>query len=106
VIEVTLIELGYFRTDLLAAGNKAVDKKVFDELNPAMDPLREAFRKYNHNQPGDLRKGSKLIVEALMGTGRCEGMDLPLRLGIGSDYVKVVEEVLERQRRELDEWRN
>jgi len=104
-IEVTLIEPGYFRTDLLAAGNKVVAKKVIDDLKPAMEPLREAFKNYNHNQPGDPVKGSVLIVEALTGTGRCEGKKLPLRLGMGSDYVKGVEEVLEKEKKELEEWR-
>ena len=104
-IEVTVIEPGYFRTDLLAAGNKVVAKKVIDDLKPAMEPLREAFKNYNHNQPGNPVKGSALIVEALTGTGRCEGKKLPLRLGLGSDYVKGVEEVMERERKDLAEWR-
>jgi NAD(P)-dependent dehydrogenase (short-subunit alcohol dehydrogenase family) len=104
-IEVTVIEPGYFRTDLLAAGNKVVAKKVIDDLKPAMEPLREAFKNYNHNQPGNPVKGSALIIEALTGTGRCEGKKLPLRLGLGSDYVKGVEEVMERERKDLAEWR-
>jgi NAD(P)-dependent dehydrogenase (short-subunit alcohol dehydrogenase family) len=104
-IEVTLIEPGYFRTDLLATGNKIVAKKVIDDLKPAMEPLREAFKNYNHNQPGNPVKGSALIIEALTGTGRCEGKKLPMRLGMGSDYVKKVEEVLAEEKTALDEWR-
>lgn len=104
-IEVTLIEPGYFRTDLLAAGNKVTTKKVIDDLRPVMDPLRESFATYNHNQPGDPVKGSKLIVEALTGSGRCEGKTLPWRLGMGSDYVTTVEEILAEEKKELEDWK-
>ncbi|KAL2069909.1 hypothetical protein VTL71DRAFT_14588 [Oculimacula yallundae] len=104
-IEVTLIEPGYFRTDLLAEGNKVIAKKVIEDFNPVMDPLRQSFEKYNHNQPGDPVKGSKLIVEALTGTGRCEGRALPLRLGMGSDYVKIVEGIMEAAKKNLGDWK-
>ncbi|KAH7346809.1 3-oxoacyl-reductase [Rhexocercosporidium sp. MPI-PUGE-AT-0058] len=105
-IEVTLIEPGYFRTDLLAEGNKVTADMVIDEYKPVMDPLREALERYNHNQPGDPVKGSKLIVEALTGTGRCEGRTLPLRLGMGSDYVATVEGILEQSRKNLEDWKD
>ncbi|KAH6713526.1 3-oxoacyl-reductase [Leptodontidium sp. MPI-SDFR-AT-0119] len=104
-IEVTLIEPGYFRTDLLAAGNKITAKKTIDDLKPVMDPLRQAFKSYNHNQPGDPVKGSRLIVEALTGTGRCEGRTLPLRLGMGSDYVATVEGILDEAKKNLEDWK-
>lgn len=105
-IEVTLIEPGYFRTDLLAKGNKVVAEREIEDFKPVMEPLRRAFEEYNHNQPGDPVKGSQLIVEALTHSGRCEGRTLPWRLGMGSDYVKTVEGILEAEKRELDEWRD
>ncbi|KAK0107888.1 hypothetical protein ONS96_003675 [Cadophora gregata f. sp. sojae] len=106
-IEVTLIEPGYFRTDLLAAGNKVVAARVIDDLKPVMEPLRRAFEDYNHNhhQPGDPVKGSQLIVEALTHSGRCEGKTLPWRLGMGSDYVATVEGILEAEKKGLEEWK-
>ena len=104
-IEVTLIEPGYFRTDLLAEGNKVVVEREIEDFRPVMEPLRRVFEVYNHNQPGDPVKGSQLIVEALTYSGRCEGRTLPWRLGMGSDYVKTVEGILEAEKRELEDWR-
>jgi NAD(P)-dependent dehydrogenase (short-subunit alcohol dehydrogenase family) len=103
-IEVTLIEPGYFRTDLLAAGNKITVKKTIDDYLPVMQPVKEAFQQYNQQQPGDPVKGSKLIVEALTQSGRCEGRVLPIRLGMGSDYVKDVKRILQREKEELEAW--
>jgi hypothetical protein len=42
-IEATLIVPGYFLTDLLMAGNKVVTGKVIKDLNPVMEPLRQAL---------------------------------------------------------------
>jgi NAD(P)-dependent dehydrogenase (short-subunit alcohol dehydrogenase family) len=104
-IEVTLIEPGYFRTDLLASGNKVVAKKVIPDLLPVMQPLRDAFQAYNHNQPGNPVKGSALIIEALTHSGRCKGKELPDRLPLGSDCVKGIEEAMEKANKELGEWK-
>jgi NAD(P)-dependent dehydrogenase (short-subunit alcohol dehydrogenase family) len=104
-ISVTIIEPGYFRTGLLVEGKKMVAGKTIEDLKPVMEPLREMLGRYDGNQPGDPVKGAQVIVEALTGTGRCKGKQLPVRLVLGRDAVEVVEGVLERERREVEEWR-
>jgi NAD(P)-dependent dehydrogenase (short-subunit alcohol dehydrogenase family) len=105
-IRVTIIEPGYFRTNFLGQGNKMVAAKKIEDLKPVMDPLRDMFEGYDGRQPGDPRKGAGVIVEALTGTGRCVGRELPARLVLGRDAVGMVDGILERERKELEEWRD
>ncbi|KAL1962094.1 hypothetical protein VTN77DRAFT_561 [Rasamsonia byssochlamydoides] len=106
-IQVTVIEPGYFRTNFLSTGggHKVTARKVIDELRPIIDPVKEALAKCHHQQPGDPAKGAQLIVEALTGTGRCPGRRLPRRLALGSDAVAFIEGVLQREKDELEEWK-
>jgi len=105
-IDVTCIEPGYFRTNFLSGGHRFTAEKRIQDLDEVTQPVREAFNAYDRKQPGDPEKGSRLIVEALTKSGRCEGKGrLPTRLLVGSDAVEYVAGVLEKGRRELDEWR-
>ncbi|KAI9768308.1 MAG: hypothetical protein M1840_004916 [Geoglossum simile] len=103
-IDVTLIEPGYFRTNLLSGRNRAVAMKVIDDLRPALDPLRNAVSGIDGQQPGDPVKGAQVIVEALTGTGRCQGRKLPSRLALGRDAIGYIKGYLEEERKELDAW--
>ncbi|OKL58024.1 hypothetical protein UA08_06763 [Talaromyces atroroseus] len=105
-ISVVLIEPGYFRTDFLSGGHKVTPKKTIEDLVPVIKPLKDMFSMYDHKQPGDPVKGAQLIVEALTGTGRCAGRQLPDRLAIGSDAVAMISGVLEHKKKELDDWKD
>jgi len=105
-IQVVAIEPGHFRTNFLSPGHRFAAKNVIDDLKPAVDPLRGVFNAYDQHQPGDPVKGAALIVEALTGRGRCGGKTLPARLLLGSDAVKLVEEVISQGTKSLDEWRD
>lgn len=56
----------------------------------------EALKQYNQRQPDDPAKGARLIVEALTGTGLCQGRSLPPRLPLGSDAVRAIGTAIER----------
>lgn len=103
-IQVVIIEPGYFRTNFLSGGHKISAKKVIDDLKSVLNPVRNMFDMFDHQQPGDPVKGAKLIVEALTGTGRCEGKTLPPRLALGTDAVGAIGAVLEKEKKSLDEW--
>ncbi|KAI9785105.1 MAG: hypothetical protein M1816_000516 [Peltula sp. TS41687] len=105
-IQVVLIEPGYFRTNFLSGGHKVTAKTVIDDLKPAVDPMRGIFTAYDHQQPGDPVKGARLIVEALTGSGRCEGRTLPPRLAIGKDAVEFITMVLDKEKKSLEEWKD
>lgn len=103
-IQVTIIEPGYFRTNFLSGGHRITAQKVIDDLKPVMDPLRKTFDSYDRKQPGDPVKGAKLIVDALTGSGTCTDRILPVRLALGRDAVEIMNRVLEREKKTLDEW--
>lgn len=105
-IKVTIIEPGYFRTNFLGSGAKMTVQKVIEDLKPVMEPLRQTFGAYDGRQPGDPVKGARVIVEALTGTGRCVGRELPARLVLGRDAVGMAEGVLEGERKVLEEWKD
>ena len=84
-IHVTCIEPGYFRTNVLAGGRRTRAQNIIDDLKEGTQSANAALDAYNHNQPGDPKKGAKFIVDALSGRGRCEGRELPPRLLIGKD---------------------
>ncbi|EHA20232.1 hypothetical protein ASPNIDRAFT_136287 [Aspergillus niger ATCC 1015] len=85
-IRVSILTYGHFRTQVMAAG-------VYDGC---LD--------WNGNQPGDPRKGAELVVEAVKGEGGCKGMELPLRLPLGSDTFGIVRNSCEELLKVWDEW--
>ena len=103
-IEVTAIEPGYFRTNFLSAGHQIMAEKKIPDLERATEGTRMALEAYNGKQPGDPKKGAKIIVEALTGTGRCVGRKLPPRLALGNDAVKCIGGVIDTNKKYLDEW--
>ncbi|RDW85166.1 hypothetical protein BP6252_02756 [Coleophoma cylindrospora] len=106
-IKVTIIEPGYFRTNFLTPGlgNRTIGERIIDDLKPVMDPFRAMLGAADHKQPGDVKKGAQLIVEALTGTGRCAGKELPCRLLLGKDAVDLCSGVVEDLRKDIEEWR-
>ncbi|KAI9094389.1 3-oxoacyl-reductase [Phlyctochytrium arcticum] len=83
-IEVTAIEPGYFRTQFLKDGHQFEAKKEIADYDPVVKPMKEMLAAYNGKQPG--RK------------------DLPERILLGTDAVKLANERLKHQQKELDEW--
>ena len=103
-IQVTAIEPGYFRTNLLSGGNQIVAQKKIPDLEKATEGAKTALKAYDGKQPGDTKKGAKIIVEALTRTGRYKGRKLPPRLALGNDAVKYIGNVMDINKQYLDEW--
>ncbi|KAG6610855.1 dehydrogenase [Phytophthora cinnamomi] len=102
-IEVTVVEPGAFRTSILAKGFVPA-KQPIDDFEPLTKPLTTHVANFSGKQPGDPAKAAQLMVEALTKSGRCMGKALPSRLLLGKDAVKLGQDVLEKTKRELDEW--
>ncbi|ROT35237.1 3-oxoacyl-reductase [Sodiomyces alkalinus F11] len=105
-IQVTCIEPGYFRTNFLDQGHKVHAANTIEELSDGVNPTLGAFQAVNHNQPGDPAKGAKLIVEALTGTGRVEGRELPPRFVLGNDAYRIVKGHIENNTKHLEAWKD
>lgn len=104
-ISVTVIEPGYFRTGFLNDGTQIKSEKrikAYDET--AVGEVRATLDKVNNNQPGDVKKGSRVIVDILTKTGAAEGREVPMRVALGSDCSPGIREKIEGTMRLLAEW--
>ncbi|KAI9688868.1 MAG: putative secondary metabolism biosynthetic enzyme [Bathelium mastoideum] len=105
-IKVTSIEPGYFRTNFLSAAHRKVAAKTIPEIHEAVKVTHDSLHKYNHAQPGDPNKAAALIVEALTGTGNCEGLELPPRLAIGKDAYTIINGCMDIHRGNMENWKH
>jgi hypothetical protein len=58
----------------------------------------------DEKQPGDVVKGSRVIVEVLTGTGAGAGREIPLRLVLGADCVAGIREKMASIEALLQAW--
>ncbi|KAJ5798261.1 uncharacterized protein N7503_007557 [Penicillium pulvis] len=56
------------------------------------------------NQPGDPRKAADIIIKAVKGEGRCEGMTLPPCLPLGADGVQAIRGNSEAKSKVCNAW--
>ncbi|CAI6337638.1 unnamed protein product [Periconia digitata] len=104
-INVTVIEPGYFRTGFLNAGTKAISEKritAYDET--AVGQVRGALDATDNNQPGDVVKGAKILVDILTKSGVAEGKEIPVRIALGSDCPPGIREKMKETEAILSEW--
>ncbi|KAH8781230.1 serine 3-dehydrogenase [Diaporthe sp. PMI_573] len=104
-IKVTAVEPGYTRTNFLVPGHQLRSSRTIEDLSGgAIKDTLDAFDAYSLNQPGDPVKTSKLIVDALTGSGSCQGRELPPRLLLGRDAYGVVRAAIETHECNLKLW--
>lgn len=104
-IAVTVIEPGYFRTGFLNAGTQVKsEKRIKDYDETAVGKVRERLDQVDNNQPGDVVKGAKVIVDVLTKSGVAEGREIPIRLVLGADCSAGVREKIGETIKLLDEW--
>lgn len=95
-IAVTVIEPGYFRTGFLNAGAQIKSEKRIKEYDESdVGAVRATLDKVNNNQPGDVDKGAKVIVDILTKSGAAEGKELPMRVALGADSPASIREKIQ-----------
>ncbi len=105
-IKVCTIEPGYFRSNFLNPGNRLVAKGHIAEYEgTASRKTAAGLDGYNNNQPGDIVKGAKTMVEVLTQSGVGEGKEVPFRLVLGSDAYGAITGKCEDTVKLLDEWK-
>ncbi len=88
-IKVTVVEPGFFRTDLLAAANVKWPSKRIDDYAAAEVAAQEMWSPYAGKQPGDPDKLGQVLV-------KLAGMETPPRVFVaGSDAIAVVAPAVE-----------
>lgn len=104
-IQVGAIEPGGFRSNLLSSKNmKLPSHHVKDYDNSKVRNTQAAVGQHDQEQPGDVRKGINIMLDAITGTGTAEGKSLPGRLVVGSDANKVVRTVCGNHIKVFDDW--
>lgn len=106
-VKVCAVEPGYFRSNLLNPGNRLAAKAhIPDYDGTASRKTAEGLEAYNNNQPGDIVKGAKVMVEVLTSSGVAAGKEVPLRLALGSDAYQVITGKCQATISLLDEWKD
>jgi len=106
-IQVTCIEPGDFRTEVLK-GNRKLAANIIKDYDNTPTGANRSFYDLTFEQPGDPVKGSQKIVDLLRGDwhGATKGKKLPARLALGDDAFGSVKEHYESRLKENDEWRD
>ena len=104
-ITCTVIEPGYFRTGFLNVGARIQSAKVIDDYsNTTVGQVRKALDTVDNKQPGDVVKGSKVIVDVLTQTGAAAGRDIPIRIVLGKDCVDTIRQKCDSTLKLLKDW--
>ena len=98
-IKVTVIEPGFFRTDFLDEKSLIRTAASIDDYHKSVGATRSAADEYNHQQPGDPAKLAYAIIEL------ANAAEPPLRLPLGTDAMKRIEEKNAFVEKETSSWR-
>ncbi|GAP88783.1 putative estradiol 17-beta-dehydrogenase protein [Rosellinia necatrix] len=107
-INATVIEPGYFRTGFLHAegSNRKLVSNTLDAeyKGTGVERVRNALNSYNNNQPGDVVKGARVIVDVLTGSGVAAGKEFPIRLILGRDCMNDIRAKIARTEKLMSDW--
>ncbi|KAI1079346.1 estradiol 17-beta-dehydrogenase [Whalleya microplaca] len=107
-ISAVIVEPGYFRTGFLRAGggNRLFTaRQMLDEYrDTAVPAVKDRLNAVNDNQPGDVAKGARVVVDVLTSTGVAAGREIPMRLVLGRDAMQVIRGKMESTEKLLEEW--
>ncbi|KAJ5527820.1 hypothetical protein N7513_011979 [Penicillium frequentans] len=106
-IQVGSLEPGGFRSNLLGPKNMKVPSHRIKDYDGSKTRATEAqIGQLDQNQPGDVHKGVKVMVDIILGTGVAEGKNLPGRLIIGSDAYGMIKSVCNNHVNRFDRWKS
>ncbi|KAI0532671.1 estradiol 17-beta-dehydrogenase [Xylaria digitata] len=107
-IAAVVIEPGYFRTQVLNEGGGhriATREQLLSEYASAgLAAQKELIIRADNNQLGDVEKGARVIVDVLTQTGVALGREIPVRLILGSDAMRVIRNKIKATEALLKEW--
>ncbi|PRH86841.1 short-chain dehydrogenase/reductase [Labrys okinawensis] len=96
-IHVTALAPGQFRTDW--AGRSMVrSERSLADYDAIMDPIRAARRAKSGNQPGDPAKAAQALLKLV------SAENPPVRLYLGADALKLVQDKIEAMKAEMAAW--
>ncbi|TSD83120.1 SDR family NAD(P)-dependent oxidoreductase [Mycobacterium sp. KBS0706] len=98
-IRVTIVEPGAFRTDFAGRSLQQARASIADYASTA-GPRRKENDKTHGTQPGDPERAAQALIKLVTGS------ELPARLLLGSDAVRIVSGELDTQRHEIETWKD
>ncbi len=96
-IHVTALAPGQFRTDWAGRSMIRAERSIVD-YDAVMDPIRAARQAKSGNQPGDPAKAAQALLKLV------EAENPPVRLYLGTDALKLVEDKIEAMKAEIATW--
>ena len=104
-IKVCVVEPGYFRSNFLNPSNNLVAKNTISDYDgdSAVRKGIKLMEVANNNQPGDVNKGAKLMVDVLT---EATGRPVPLRLYLGQDAYEYIGEKCRETLGVLEDWKD
>lgn len=105
-ISVISIEPGFFRTAFLNAGKRTSTAKRLADVyaGTGAEEYRAVLDGQNEKQLGDVKKGARVVVDVVTGTGVAEGRSVPVRVALGTDCLAVIRDKCEGTLKLLKEW--
>jgi len=97
-IRVITIEPGAFRTDFAGRSLQGAKTNIAD-YEKTVGPRRKENDNSSGTQPGDPDKAAQVIIELE------ERPDVPFRILLGTDAIKIISQELEAQKQELESWK-
>ena len=103
-IKVCVVEPGYFRSNFLNPANNLIAKeKIEDYEGSAVRKGIALMEQVNNKQPGDIKKGAKVMVDVLT---EATGKPVPLRLYLGQDAYEHIGDKCRETLGVLEEWKD
>jgi NAD(P)-dependent dehydrogenase (short-subunit alcohol dehydrogenase family) len=96
-IRVTALAPGQFRTDWAGRSMDRTPRSIAD-YDAVMDPIRAGRQAKSGHQPGDPAKAAQALLALV------EAQNPPVRLFLGADALRLVEQKLEAMKAEIGTW--
>lgn len=97
-IRIQLVEPGAFRTNFLTKDSIQYAELSEPYQGGVCEEMREVLREMDGRQKGNPGVAAERIWEVVMGDGMARGLAVGLRLPLGSDCLKTVQEKMDRVR--------
>jgi len=98
-VHVTIVEPGYFRTEFLDGSSLSVSPRILADYASTAGVVREAAVRINLNQPGDPKRLAQAVLQIVASATP------PLRLPLGTDTLKAIDDTQAAWAAETATWR-
>ncbi|KAI1143814.1 hypothetical protein F5Y05DRAFT_7098 [Hypoxylon sp. FL0543] len=89
-IQTTIFDAGNFKTPILSAERIKYSPHTIQEYTDTMRQFYGIIDGLDMKQPGDPKKGVKIMVDVIKGEGVAEGKPAPERMPLGADMVEYI----------------